>query len=256
MAEDDSDETYRDERARFYDATLPDADRPDVGFYVDLARETDQPVLEATCGTGRIYLDLLAAGVDADGFDRSRDALAVLRETAAKRDLEPSVWQADLASFETERRYGLVTCPFNAIQNLTAVDAQLSALRSVHDALVPGGRFVFDVFVPNFDIICEDYGQWQSKDIDYRGETHQLRSRTLIADEVEQLFTVETELYDADGSLVFTEEEHLAMLPKRQLELLARLSPFESFSATGDFTDEPLSDGHSIQVWSLRKGDE
>ncbi|SDR29458.1 class I SAM-dependent methyltransferase [Natronobacterium texcoconense] len=253
---DNSDDRYRDERARFYDASLEDAGRPDVEFYVDLAREADEPVLETTCGTGRIYLELLEGGVDADGFDLSAAALEVLRENAAERGLEPSVWRADLTSFEPDRRYGLVTCPFNAIQNLTTVGDQLAALQSVHEALAPGGRFVFDVFVPGFDVICETYGEWESREIEYCGETHEVRSRARIADEVEQQFTVETELYDPDGSLVFAEEDLLSMLPKRQVELLARHSPFESHSVTGDFTDEPLSDGHSIQVWSLQKADD
>jgi SAM-dependent methyltransferase len=247
---------YRDERARFYDATLADAGRPDVEFYVELARETEGPVLETTCGTGRIYLALLETGADADGFDLSADALEVLRENAAERGLSPSVWQADLTSFETERQYDLTICPFNAIQNLLTVDDQLAALRSIHDALEPGGRFLFDVFVPRFDVVCEEYDEWHSREIEYRGEAHEVRSRTQLVDEVEQQFVVETELYHGSGSLVFAEEDLLTMLPKRQIELLARHSPFESQSATGDFTGEPLSDGHSIQVWSFHKADD
>ncbi|WP_290810807.1 bifunctional 2-polyprenyl-6-hydroxyphenol methylase/3-demethylubiquinol 3-O-methyltransferase UbiG [Halovivax sp.] len=253
---DGEDHRYRDERARFYDAHLSDADRPDVDYYVELAREAEGPTLEAACGTGRIYLELLEAGVDADGFDLSADALDVLRENADQRGLAPSVWRADLTSFETDRRYDLVTCPFNAIQHLATVDDQLAALGAVHDALAPGGRFVFDVFVPGFDVIRETYGEWQIGSVEYRGATHEVRTRTRIVDEVEQRFAVETELYDPDGSLVFAEEDRLSMLPTRQIELLARCSPFESWTATGDFGDEELADGHSIQVWSLRKGDD
>lgn len=39
-----------------------------------------------------MYQELLATGVDIDGFTLSEDALTELRETAAERDLEPSVW--------------------------------------------------------------------------------------------------------------------------------------------------------------------
>lgn len=250
---DSSDYQYRDERARFYDVHLSDSDRPDVDFYVERGLEAVGPVLEATCGTGRVYLELLEAGIDADGFDLSADALDVLRANAAERGLEPSVWRADLTAFETDRRYALVTCPFNAVQHLATVDDQLAALRAVHEAIAPGGRFVFDVFVPSFDVICETYGEWRSASLEYRDATHEVRTRPRIVDEVEQRFAVETELYDDGDSLVFREEDHLSMLPKRQVELLARHSPFDSWSATGDFTDEPLADGHSIQVWTFRK---
>lgn len=244
--------SYRFERARFYDAQLADADRPDVEYYRDLARSVGGPVLETACGTGRIYLELLDAGIDADGFDLSSDALDVLEAKAADRDLEPTVWTADLTDFDVDREYALITCPFNAIQHLPTVDDQLAALRSVHDALEPGGRFVFDVFVPGFDVIRETYGEWQTRSVEYRGAEYELRKRTQIADEVEQRFAVETELYDPEGERVFAETDRLSMLPKRHVELLARLSPFPDRTVTGDFEDEPLADGHSIQVWELR----
>ncbi|WP_433634113.1 hypothetical protein [Halomicrococcus sp. NG-SE-24] len=35
--------------------------------------------------------------------------------------------------------------------------------------------------------------------------------------------------------------------------MLARLSPFESWKVTGDYTDDPLADGHSAQVWTLER---
>lgn len=243
--------SYRFERARFYDAQVAETDRSDVTYYRNLASAADGPVLEAACGTGRIYLELLAAGVDADGFDLSRDALAVLRETAAERDLAPTVWQADLTEFSTEREYTLVTCPFNALQHLSTVDDQLSALRSVHDALASGGCFVFDVFVPGFDVVCETYGEWQRRSVTYRGTEHDVHTRTRIVDEVEQRFAVETELYDPAGERVFVETDRLSMLPKQQVELLVRASPFEDWTVTGDFGDEPIVDGDSIQVWEL-----
>ncbi|WP_049928962.1 class I SAM-dependent DNA methyltransferase [Halopiger goleimassiliensis] len=248
-------EGHRGERARLYDALLT-AEREDVEFYVDLARRADGPVLEAACGTGRIYLELLAAGVDADGFDRSRDMLEILRESAAERGLEPSVWQADLTDVGADRRYALVTCPFNTVMHLGSIDEQLAALRSIYDALAPGGRFVFDVFVPSFEVICEEYGTWQTESVETDGESYEVRTHTQVLDELEGRILVETECYDADGSLVFASEDRLSLLPKRHLELLARCSPFDSWSATGDFSDEPLSADHSIQVWSLRRADD
>jgi hypothetical protein len=42
------------------------------------------------------------------------------------------------------------------------------------------------------------------------------------------------------------------MLPRHEVELLARLSPFEEWNVTGDFSGEPLEDGHSTQTWTLR----
>ena len=248
-----ADQGYEGEHAQFYDALPVLAERGDTDFYVDRAKEIDGPVLEMACGTGRIYLDLLEAGVDADGFDASADALARLREKAVDRDLDPTVWQADMAGFAVDRRYELLICPFNTFQHLLTVADQLAALESVYDALAPGGAFVFDVFVPGFDVICEEYGEWSTTEVDYRDEAHEYRERSRVVDEVAQQFRFESELRAADGEVVFSIGHDLTMLPTREVELLARCSPFEDWSVQGDFEGRPLRDGDSTQVWTLRK---
>ncbi|MCU4973136.1 class I SAM-dependent methyltransferase [Halobacteria archaeon AArc-m2/3/4] len=253
---DQSTDGYRAPFAEFYDQQVASSEREDVDFYTTLARETAGPVLELACGTGRVYLELLRAGVDADGLDVSEDALAVLRENAteADADLVPSVRRADMADFAVDREYELVICPFNAVQHLRPLEKQQSALECIHDALAPGGQFVFDVFVPSFDVICETYGEWTERAVEYRDEPHVFRTRTSVIDEVEQQFTVENELRDSDGALVFSESQRLTMLPKREVQLLARSSSFADWRVTGDFGGEPLADGDSIQVWTLEKG--
>jgi len=248
----DGESGYEGETAALYAARTAAMDRGDVDFYRNLAAAVDGPVLEMACGTGRIHLELLAAGVDADGFDVAASTLDVLRERAAERDLEPSVWQADMADFAVDRAYELVLCPFNAVQHLREIDAQLSMLRSVHDALAPGGDFVFDVFVPGFDVICERYGEWQTETITVQGEAHEFRQLTEVVDEVDQEIGVDNEVR-RDGELVHAWDHHLTLLPRREVELLVRLSPFEEWSVTGDFEDEPIEDGDSVQVWRLRK---
>lgn len=239
--------------APFYAAYTDEIERPDVPYYVQAARAADGPVLEMACGTGRIYLELLGNGVDADGFDASSGALSVLRERAAAAGLDPSVWRADMRSFGADREYGLVTCPYNALQQLHGIDDLLDALAAAHDALAPGGRFVFDVFVPDFEIICGTYGEWETSTVELDGETYEHRSRSRFVDEVAQLVAVELEVVAPDGEVGPATSHEIKLLPKREVELLVRASPFDDWTVTGDFTGEPLADGHSIQVWELRR---
>lgn len=246
---------YRAEMAEVYERQAESFDREDAAFYVDIAREADGPVLEMACGTGRVYLELLRAGVDADGFDLSTGALDVLREKADDEGLDASVWQDDMTDFSVEREYDLVICPFNTVHHLLSVEDQLDALRSVHDALAPGGRFVFDVFVPSFEVICKTYDEWTAETVEYDGEDHEFRTRSSLVDPVEQQFTVENELYDADDEQVFDEEFRLKLLPKREVELLARLSPFDDWHVAGDYDGSPISSDSDLQVWTLRKAD-
>ena len=166
-----------------------------------------------------------------------------------------------MSAFRVDREYDLVYCPFNAVQHLRTVEDQTAALRRVHDALAPGGEFVFDVFVPGFDVVREEYGEWREERVEYRGETHRYRTRTRVVDEVEQEILVENELYALDGGdgdtgeQVFAERHRLKLLPKREVEPLVRASPFGEWDAAGGFDGSPLADSDNVQVWSLRKAE-
>lgn len=237
----------------FMDTVYRDASRDDVNYYLEKATSAEGPVLELGCGTGRIYLELLEAGVDVDGVDLSKDALAVLKEKGEKRGLEPRVWQADMTELTANREYTLVICPFNAIQKLTTIEQQQALLKSVNDVLAPGGRFVFDTFVPNFEYIGEVWGEWQQRTIAFRNEPVEYHTRTRMVDEVAQEYVSEKKAITEDGEQLFSFEGRATLLPSREIELLVRLSPFEDWEATGDYTDEPLVDGHSAQIWTVKR---
>ena len=62
-----------------YDLVLKDIPYG-LDFYVALAREANGPVLDIACGTGRILLPCLQAGVDIEGLDLFEPMLKTLRQ--------------------------------------------------------------------------------------------------------------------------------------------------------------------------------
>jgi SAM-dependent methyltransferase len=244
---------YDEGLATYYDAMAAEHSDTDRAFYVDLATAADGPVLELAVGTGRIYLDVLAAGVDADGVDAPPAMLSTLRERADERGLDPSVWEGDMRTLDPDRSYDLIYCPFNALQHAYTVDDQQATFEAVYDALAPGGRFVFDVFVPDFDLIEATYGEWQTETLTVDGVEHELRTRTRFVDEPRQIAEVENELRAPDGAIVHENSHRTSLFPYQQVELLARASPFESWSVDGDFDGSELEDGDSVQVWTLER---
>ena len=238
--------------AAFYDARHDYGDIGDEAFYVEAATGADGPVLEGACGSGRLYLEFLRRGVDADGFDASGSMLELLREAAASERLSPSVWQADLRTVGADRSYALAVVPYNSMCVLRTVDDQLAALRSLHDVLEPGGRLLFDVFVPQYEVVAESFGEWHSvREFEYLGETLTGRSRATLADETAQTYRTEQELVDGNGEVVARDEFVLSHMPAQQVELLARQSPFQEWSVSSGFDGEPLGDGDGVQVWEL-----
>jgi SAM-dependent methyltransferase len=139
--------------AEFYDFVVPYATRPDVRFYVDVAREYGGPVLELGCGTGRVLIPTARAGVDITGLDASERMLAVCRERLLVESPQTQslarVQFGDMRNFDLGRMFRLVTVPFRAFQHLLVVDEQLGCLGAVVRHLAAEGRLVLDLFNPS-----------------------------------------------------------------------------------------------------------
>ena len=134
----------------------------DVEFYVDLACETDGPVVELAVGTGRIALPIAQAGVPVIGIDQSEAMLAVARERARELgvDQRVDVRVGDMREPPVTERVPLVICPFRSLLHMPNETEKLRALRGACSLLEPGGRFAFDVFAPGREDIDETHGRW------------------------------------------------------------------------------------------------
>ena len=154
-----------DRIARFYDPWSRSVTE-DVGFYVDHALASGGPVVELAVGTGRIAVPIAQAGIDVIGVDASPAMLAVAREAAeragagARLDLRVG----DLREPPVTERVPLVLCPFRSLLHMETEDEKLRALRAAHHLLVPGGRYVFDVFRPSREDIEETHARWLERE--------------------------------------------------------------------------------------------
>ncbi len=120
----------------------------DVAFYRSLCLAQGGRALELGCGTGRILIELLRAGIDAVGADRSLPMLARLRRDAAKYTLSPAVLQMDIAQPALHGLFDLILLPYSLITYLRSAATAVGALRRYASMLAGGGRIVLDAFVP------------------------------------------------------------------------------------------------------------
>jgi SAM-dependent methyltransferase len=134
----------------------------DVPFYVAEARKAGGPVVELGVGTGRIAVPTAVAGIPVIGVDSSVGMLDVCRRRAAEVGVVEllDLRVGDIADPPVNERVSLVTCPFRSYLHLTDTPSRLAALRAARDLLLPGGRFIFDVFAPHWDDIEETHGRW------------------------------------------------------------------------------------------------
>lgn len=231
----------------------------DVAFYLDLARRSPGPVLEAACGTGRVLLPVLEAGVDIDGFDLDEEMLARLRTKAEARGLSPRVVQADLRDFSMPRRYTLAMVPFRAFLHLLTTEDQLAALRCLREHLESGGALVLNLFYPNFDVIAGASGApKRTIETVHPDNGHTLHVYDLPRyDRVRQRVDATREIVelDADGREVARHPAHfeLRWIWAPEMELLLRTAGFARWEVRGGFDGRPLERDTDEMIWTAWK---
>lgn len=221
----------------------------DVDLYLDQAKRAADPVLEIGCGTGRVYLELLSAGVDAYGIDASPSMLRELRENAEARGLSPAVRRADMRSFSFDREFGLITIPFQAFRYNLTPDDQLATLRNVREHLADGGRLVLDFHLPWPGVLIEPHEV--TEEVTDGDREFRLVETYSTENGCKQVLDISRELYE-DGDLVADAELQYAQIYKREFDHLLRLAGFESWTTHGGFDYRPLDPDEISTVWVAR----
>jgi SAM-dependent methyltransferase len=230
-----------------------------LDFYVGLAREVKGPVLDVACGTGRILLPCLEAGIDIEGLDLFEPMLKTLRANAAALGLSPRLHQADMSNFSLPRRFALVMIPFNAfIHNMTQ-EAQISCLECCREHLLPGGMLAFDTFFPSLEVVGVPQntrvleGELPHPQTGLPMRMYDTRSFDRVAQVQHSLN--ELELLAADGSVQTVQRTQVSgrYIYKQEMALLLRVAGFARWEICGDFDRRPLTsenDAMIVMAWS------
>lgn len=127
--------------------------KEDLPFWLDLAKQQGDPVLELGCGTGRVLLPLAQAGFRSVGLDSDLEMLCFLR-AAQEPDLQPIplLFAANLVEFHLARRFPLILLPCNTWSVLDAGQRR-KALGCIVQHLTPGG--IFAVSMPNPEFLSD-----------------------------------------------------------------------------------------------------
>ena len=147
-----------DDYAPFYDwENAQTLGRRDVPFWRRVVAETNGPVLELGCGTGRVTRPLAKAGVNIIGVDRS----AAMLERFSQRLPNPTsrippgipVVRADIRALPfADASFPAVIAPYGILQSLIRSTDLTATLASVARVIAPRGLFGVDLVpdVPNW----------------------------------------------------------------------------------------------------------
>ena len=221
----------------------------DVGWYRTLCQTQGGTTLELGCGTGRILIELLSAGVDAFGADRSLPMLQQLRRDARSRGLSACVAQMDLRALAFAATFDTILLPYSLITYLTDRELARDVLTRLRALLSSTGVIVLDAFVPQPVHSFDDFR------LDYRrphgdGALERHKRITANADGTNRIER-RYRLLDASAALceeIFTDETIRPYAPDA-LRALAHAASYEIARWAWDY--DTRSDAHGARFASL-----
>jgi SAM-dependent methyltransferase len=240
-------------------------DAAEAPFFIESVRRFGEPVLDLGCGTGRILLPMLRAGLDADGCDISADMLRWAKEAAAREGFAPHLYAQAMHELELARRYRtIVICGAFGLGGTREND--LAGLRRCHQHLEPGGALVFNVQIEYSSAAWDLWrvpnglpAPWPERGaprVAPDGSEHYMQIRSLAADPLTQTHTREVRLEKrVAGQLVAAESYTLrdSMYLREEILLMLKVAGFERTTVQGDFTREEATARHEELVFTAQR---
>jgi SAM-dependent methyltransferase len=227
-----------------------------------------QPALDLGCGTGRLLLPYIRAGLDVDGCDYSKDMLAQCQERADREGLMLRLYQQSTYELDLPRRYRTIfACGVVGLGGDRRLTMQ--AMERCYEHLRPAGAFVFD-YSPRWN----DPPAWLSRLPEVRqslpdewpsSTEHQsladgceleLAARRIAMDPLEDVATRQIRARLCKNGELLQEEIHTQKVEdysKHELILMLERAGFGNITITGDYGDERATSDHNTLIFICRK---
>jgi len=169
----------------------------EIEYFKHVIERSGQPALDVGCGTGRILVPCIEAGMEVHGSDASEEMIRLCRARLSSRSLATDLTVASTHELDLGQSYStVISCGVFGVG--TTREEDLEGLRRIRNHLTPGGRFIFDVYLPG-----ENSKDWLTWTKDHRpplpsrwskpdtrktsdGDELVLQTRTIAFDPMEQ----------------------------------------------------------------------
>jgi len=217
----------------------------DVPFYVELARETEGPIVELAVGNGRVAIPVAReTGRKVIGIDLSPAMLAQARDRADAEGVELELPEGDMRELELDESAGLIYSPFRSLLHMPSWSDRRRVFERVAAALQPGGRFSWNAFV--FDPLIAAR---------LSGKVRQHAENSRIWEHVEYVPTDSRIDITAWVGEPGQGERKLSLwwVSRSEWEGLIEVAGLEVEALYGDFDRRPLDEETREFVWVARK---
>jgi len=188
---------------------------PEIEYFRRHIDEYGGPVLDAGCGTGRLLVPFVEAGLTVDGSDVSGDMLAWCQKKLSAKGLTANLYAQAMHQLTLPGKYQcIINCGAFGLGGTREQD--LEGMRRVFEHLNPGGAFAFDHYLPrgwstrqgkDYPMPFEPYDDRRTA---ADGTELELRSRFLSFNPLLQTHEQEIEVrHYVDGKIAATETSTL-----------------------------------------------
>ena len=220
--------------AEIYNLDKPPGALFDIRYYRERLAGLPGPVLEAACGSGRLLIPLLEAGIETWGFDHSQAMLDLARENAAGRGLTARLDHAGFHDFAYDRPFPAIVVAVGSFILIDDFHAALEALSRFRAHLEPGGLLLVDLPVSEDMRAPSPPRTWTAAN----GDLLRLERQSASADPVGQRY-VEHHRYERwrAGRLIESELELFAYRTwgMREFELALAARGFLDIAVSADY---------------------
>ena len=240
---------------------------PEIAYFRTFV-EAGQPALDVACGTGRLLIPFLSAGLDVDGCDISPDMLALCREGAEREGLSPTLYLQAMHQLDLPRKYRTIyVCGGFGLGGNREHDHQ--ALQRMYEHLEPGGTLVLDNEVPYDDdwqwkywpkesrrALPEPWGEPGEVRTGSDGAQYELRVRLVEVNPLSQRMTMEIRGSMWREGILVDQDEHVLRVTNyftNELQQMLERAGFADIQIRGDYTDEEPTDDTGFVVFIARK---
>ncbi|WP_338707313.1 class I SAM-dependent methyltransferase [Paenibacillus amylolyticus] len=227
----------------------------DIEFYRHYLQRCNGRILEAMSGSGRVLIPLLEACLKVDGIDYSMDMIDSCRSRCMERALPmPELFVADLEKLDLPYRYEVIIIPGGSLLLIQDRQASINVLRNLFQHLEPGGRLVFDLFLP--DVTQSSSVETSTVSLP-DGDTITVEVKTIEVNLLQQ-YKVSLIRYEQwhQGALVATELQQLTLrwYGIEELRLILEHIGFSDIKVYADFNpDQPPTQSNQKFVYEATR---
>lgn len=228
----------------YYDAFFCELDEAELLFYKQMIASAPSPALEIACGTGRLLLPLLQAGLSVEGFDSSPQMLAQCKIKAEQATIKPVLYEQAMQALSLPKRYGCIFSALGSFQQLSDLVDAYAALRHFYEYLLPGGKLVIYLYLPWHN--APEFGQWHEQEpiALQDGKTLLVTEKTLHDPIEQQLFMTYCYQLKENGKIIATEEKDMVIrwYSRHEFELMLASVGFKDIKVYNGYDDNGPSD--------------